>query len=203
MRLTLGTYIGQDGNCGNCLALRQRTVGMSPRESAKTERNVKQNITATDVTTEDSHIQSSDEKVHGTFYESWNWNSDSRGLRRRSFIAAHYQTSGTVDSLLLSIHKTVDVFAKAGLKSLSVGLAETSLGSCAFRIGLRHVWRVTSVLPLQMTLRTTNVSLTLTCRLGLCFFYFTSSNQLCRSTLLAFCITWLFHFSSRSSENFS
>ena len=35
---------------------------MSPRESAKTERNVKQKITATDVTTEDSHIQSSDEK---------------------------------------------------------------------------------------------------------------------------------------------
>ena len=109
--------------------------------------------------------------------------------RKRSFIAAHYQTSGSVDSLLLSIHKTVDVFAKAGLKSLSVGLAETSLGSCAFRIGLRHGWRVTSVLPLQMTLRSTNVSLTLTCRLGLCFFYFTSSNQLCRSTLLAFCIT--------------
>ncbi|RMX59744.1 hypothetical protein pdam_00021002 [Pocillopora damicornis] len=64
---TSGTYIGQDGNCDNCLALRQRTVNMSPKESAKTERNVKQKITAVDVTTEDSHIQSPDEKGHGTF----------------------------------------------------------------------------------------------------------------------------------------
>lgn len=64
---TSGTYIGQDGNCDNCLALRQRTVNMSPKESAKTERNVKQKITAADVTTEDSHIQSPDEKGHGTF----------------------------------------------------------------------------------------------------------------------------------------
>ena len=64
---TSGTYIGQDGNCDNCLALRQRTVNMSPKESAKTERNVKQKITAADVTTEDSHIQSPDEKAHGTF----------------------------------------------------------------------------------------------------------------------------------------
>lgn len=64
---TSGTYIGQDGNCDNCLALRQRKVNMSPKESAKTERNVKQKITAADVTTEDSHIQSPDEKTHGTF----------------------------------------------------------------------------------------------------------------------------------------
>lgn len=64
---TSGTYIGQDGNCDNCLALRQRTVNMPPKESAKTERNVKQKITAADVTTEDSHIQSPDEKAHGTF----------------------------------------------------------------------------------------------------------------------------------------
>ena len=64
---TSGTYIGQDGVCDNCLALRQGTVDISPKESAKTERNVKKKITAVDVATEDSHIQSPDGKAQGTF----------------------------------------------------------------------------------------------------------------------------------------
>ena len=63
---TSGTYIGQDGVCDNCQALRHRAADMSPRESEKTARNSKQKNTVADAATDDSHIQSPDEKALGT-----------------------------------------------------------------------------------------------------------------------------------------
>ena len=60
---TSGTYIGLDGVCDNCLALRQRTADMSQNENAKAEKNVKQKTT--DGAAEDSPSLSSDDKAHG------------------------------------------------------------------------------------------------------------------------------------------
>ncbi|KAJ7372778.1 Tuberous sclerosis 2-like protein, partial [Desmophyllum pertusum] len=56
---TSGTYIGLDGVCDNCLALRQRTA------KAKVDTNVKQKNTAADGLTEDSTSQASSDQARG------------------------------------------------------------------------------------------------------------------------------------------
>lgn len=65
--IILGIYIGQDGNCDNCLVLRKRIVNVLLKESVKIERNVKQKIIVVDVMIEDFYIQFFDEKGYGMF----------------------------------------------------------------------------------------------------------------------------------------
>lgn len=62
---TSGTYIGLDGVCDNCLALRQRTTNISRKEKAKADTNVKQRNIASDGSTEHSASQSSSDQAHG------------------------------------------------------------------------------------------------------------------------------------------
>ena len=91
----------------------------------------------------------------------------SRGRQRqRKIVAALFLTFGTASRLFQSIYKTVSACVKAGQRSLSVDLAETFLGSCAFRIGPRHrIWIVTSVPLFWMILKLVTVSLMFSCLL--------------------------------------
>lgn len=62
---TSGTYIGLDGVCENCLALRKRTENISHKEKAKAETNVKQRNITQDGLTEGSSSQTPSDQAHG------------------------------------------------------------------------------------------------------------------------------------------
>lgn len=197
---TSGTYIGQDGNCDNCLALRQRTVNMSPKESAKTERNVKQKITAADVTTEDSHIQSPDEKGHGTFTCHGTGTQTPAGADESSKpeVKSEFHSGALSDRRLSGQFVAIN---PQNCRCVCQGWAEIFIRRPSGNISwiMRIQNRATSWLE-------SDVSTALiddpqideckfdTCRLELCFFYFMSSNQLCQRTFLALCMSWLIHF---------
>lgn len=67
---TSGTYIGLDGVCDNCLALRQRTTNVTYKEKSKADTNVKQRNIASDGSTEDSASQTSSDQAHGAAEQS-------------------------------------------------------------------------------------------------------------------------------------
>lgn len=62
---TSGTYIGLDGVCDNCLALRQRTTNHAHKEKTKAETSAKQKSTGVDGPTDDSASQTSSDQVQG------------------------------------------------------------------------------------------------------------------------------------------
>ena len=62
---TSGTYIGLDGVCQNCLALRQRTANATHKDRYKAEKSPKLRTTAVESTTEASPAQASSDHTHG------------------------------------------------------------------------------------------------------------------------------------------
>ena len=62
---TSGTYIGLDGVCDSCLALRQRTANHTHKEKTKAETSAKQKSTGADGPTDDSAPQTSSDQVQG------------------------------------------------------------------------------------------------------------------------------------------
>jgi len=83
---TSGTYIGLDGVCDNCLALRQRTANHPHREKIKAETSAKQKNTGADGPTEDSTSHTSSDQAQGAVQSRVTGTQAPTGTQRKSSI---------------------------------------------------------------------------------------------------------------------
>ena len=81
---TSGTYIGLDGVCDNCLALRQRTASHAHKEKAKAETSAKQKSTGADGPTDDSASQISGDQGQGAVQSRVTGTQAPTGAQRKS-----------------------------------------------------------------------------------------------------------------------
>jgi len=97
---TSGTYIGLDGVCDNCLALRQRTANHTHKEKTKADTSAKQKNTGADGPTEDSASQTSSDQAQGAVRSRVTGTQAPAGTQRKSSIEGAAKTEENCSSVV-------------------------------------------------------------------------------------------------------
>lgn len=103
---TSGTYIGLDGVCDNCLALRQRTANHIHKEKTKAETSAKQKSTGTDGPAEDPASQTSSDQVQGAVQSRVTGTQAPMVMQRKSSIEGAAKTEENRGSVVSDLRRS-------------------------------------------------------------------------------------------------